>query len=120
MPSALKILGQSELSTSSFGTTLYTVPTSVNFDMGGGDRFYTLVTSIVLCNRNASSNDYSIRVVPKSATAGVEHIIFNGITLTTDATDIISLGLTVSSGDKIEASSSLASLSASVFGVETH
>tara|TARA_R110000751_G_scaffold85915_1_gene171323 strand:+ start:98 stop:463 length:366 start_codon:yes stop_codon:yes gene_type:complete len=120
MAASLLVLGQAELGTGAFGTVLYTVPTTTDSALGSGTRFQTVVTSIVLCNRHSSANLYSIRVVPNEETAAVKHIIFNSVSLATNATDIISLGLTVESGDKIEASASVAStLSVSVFGVET-
>lgn len=120
MPSAMKIIGQSELSTSAFGTTLYTVPQITDLQLGVGSRFQTLITSIVLCNRNGSSNTYWIRVVPYGASAGDEHTVFNQVALTTNATDIISLGLTMESGDALDAYAGAVDLSVSVFGIETY
>jgi len=119
MPSSMKILGQFELSTISFATTLYTVPQPHTLSTGTGRRFQTIVSSIVLCNRHSSANLYSIRVVPYEATAGVEHIIFNSVAMGSNVTDIVSLGMTLESGDLVQGFSSAANLSVSVFGIET-
>ena len=119
MPSSMKILGQFELSVSSFATTLYTVPQPHTLSTGTGRRFQTIVSSIVLCNRHSSANLYSIRVVPYEATAGVEHIIFNSVSMGSNVTDIVSLGMTLESGDSVQGFSSAANLSVSLFGIET-
>jgi len=78
----------------------------------------SIVSVIIVANRSSSAT-YNIRVVPKGETGGNKHIIISGRTLGTNATDILSLGIGLSSGDKIQAYSSAATFSVSAFGMET-
>jgi len=119
MPSSFKVLGQSQLSTSAYGTLLYTVPSIPDLGLGASPGFQSVIGSIVICNQSGGALSYYLRVVPDGETAGVEHVIFNSVSLDSNGTSVISLGLTMETGDVLEGYASGTVMSVSVFGVET-
>lgn len=123
MAESFKILGQAgNVSDSSFGTTLYTVPEKPNVKFAPRDTPQALVSSIVVCNRHASADgSYSIRVVPNGETPADKHIIFYTNVIQEKTTHVISLGLGLQVGDKIEANATVSgsdTISMSAFGIE--
>ena len=120
MAEAFKVLGQSDISDSAFGTTLYTVPTSPSSGFSSRNVSQTLVASLVVCNRHASNaGAYSVRVVPSGETEGNKHTIFLSKAIAAKDTHVISLGLGMQTGDKIKVSSGSGDdISMSAFGVE--
>ena len=118
MARALKILAQAELGTSS--ATVYTVPTGLMTSFGSRDLYSAVVSSLVLCNRNAATKYFTVQVVPNGETPANKHIIFNERNLTTDSTDVISLGMGLLAGDKIDMlAEATSSISVTIFGIES-
>jgi hypothetical protein len=114
----LKVLGQLDLATGAWSGTVYTCPGTPHAEFAPRRIMQSIVSVIIVANRSSSAT-YNIRVVPKGETGGNKHIIISGRTLGTNATDILSLGIGLSSGDKIQAYSSAATFSVSAFGMET-
>jgi len=81
----------------------------------------TLVTSIVVCNQDSSSHEFTIRLKESSGVADDEQeILFFESSLSAKSTKILSLGLMLSSGNQIKVkASSVAKVSFNLFGVET-
>jgi hypothetical protein len=117
---AFKVLGQQDISTSAFGTTLYVVPTNPSASFGGRDISQTLVSSLVVCNRHASNaGAYSVRVIPNGESEGNKHTIFLDTAIAAKDTHVISLGLGMQAGDTIKVSGSTGdTISMSAFGIE--
>ena len=120
MAEAFKVLGQADISTSAFDTTLYTVPTKPNVGFAARNVSQTLVASLVVCNRHASNaGAYSVRVIPSGETEGTKHTIFLSKAIAAKTTDVISLGLGMQAGDTIKVSGASGdTISMSAFGVE--
>ena len=120
MAEAFKVLGQADISTSAFGTTLYIVPSSSQAGFATRNIFQTLVASLVVCNRHASNaGAYSVRVIPSGETEGTKHTIFLSTAIAAKDTHVISLGLGMQSGDTIKVSGASGdTISMSAFGIE--
>jgi hypothetical protein len=115
-----KILAQSAVSqTASFAETLYTCPSSGGEEFASRHIFQTLVSSIVVCNRNAATKTYSIKVVPSGETSADKHILFNDRPLVTDGTEVLSMGMGLQPGDRVMVhAESTSSISMTMFGIE--
>ena len=119
MARGIKILAQGELGVTSFAN-VYTVPTGAMATFGSRDIYTAVVSSLVLCNRHSGTVSYNVRVVPSADTAADRHIIFNARDLTTNATDVVSLGMGLVAGDEIDMFASVADkISVTVFGIES-
>jgi len=120
MADSYKVLAQSAVSsTSSFGETFYTCPSS------SGDAFATrnivqvLVSSIVVCNTNASSaRTYAIKVVPSGEASGDKNILFNDRSLAATGTEILSIGMGLQPGDTVFVHAQSDDICMSMFGIE--
>ena len=110
MPTAYKILGQTNPSATT-ETTLYTVPSLTS----------TVISSITICNQTASAATYRIAVQP-SADAGsaatAKHFIVYGATVAASDSTILTVGLTLATGDRVRVFASSANLSFSAYGSE--
>ena len=124
-----KILAQVYPADNPDETVAYTVPVPAEESVGSVDVVpravfqvpQTLVTSIVVCNRDSSSHDFTIRL---KETSGVgdnnKELLFSEASLPATSTRILSLGLMLSSGNQIKVKTSSAStISFNLFGVET-
>jgi hypothetical protein len=108
MATAYKVLGQSNPSATT-ETTLYTVPSSTS----------TVVSTIAICNQAGSSATYRIAVRPSAdATTTEKHYIVYGATVGASDTTMLTLGVTLATGDVIRIFGSTANLSFSAFGSE--
>jgi glucose-6-phosphate dehydrogenase assembly protein OpcA len=110
MPTAYKILGQSNPGAST-ETTLYTVPSSTS----------AVVSSIAVCNQTASSATFRIAVQPSADTgsnAAAKHFLVHGTTVGASDTVVLTIGVTLATGDRIRVIGSVANLSFSAFGSE--
>ena len=113
MATAYKILGQ--VATATLGATtegtLYTVPAATS----------TVVSSIVITNQAATSATYRIAVQP-SADAGsnatAKHFIVYGATVGASDSIILTVGLTLATGDRMRIYGSSATMSFSAYGSE--
>lgn len=107
MADTLKILGQSAPGATTL-TDLYTVPASKS----------ATVSSITICNRDASSGTFRITVAPAGVTDANAHAIFFDQALDAKSTFVATLGITLATTDKIRVYGSTANFSFSAFGVE--
>jgi hypothetical protein len=107
MPTTYKVLGQSAPSATT-ATDLYTV--------GAGKS--TVVSTIAVCNRAASSATYRIAIrVAGSALSNDEYIAYDSTVAANDST-MLTIGITLAATDVITVYASTANLSFSAFGSE--
>lgn len=108
MPTAYKVLGQNNPA-SATEATLYTVPASTS----------TVVSSIAVCNQTASSATFRIAIRPSAdATTAAKHYLVYGTTVGAADTVVLTVGVTMATGDKIMVFGSNANLSFSAYGSE--
>ena len=107
MANAYKVLGQTG-DASANNVTLYTCPSSTE----------TVVSTIVVANREASSNTFRIAVRPDGATLANEHYLAYDSTVNANDTVTLTLGITIDATDIISVGASDANVSFSVFGTE--
>lgn len=120
MADSFKALAQSAVSeTSGFAETLFTCPTNTGSEFGSRAIIQVVVSSIVVCNTNASAaKTYAIRVVPSGDTSGSQHTIFSDRSLAASSTDVLSLGIALQSGDAVKVHAQSSDISMSMFGIE--
>ena len=109
MATTYKILGQ--VATATLGAvtegTLYTAGAEA------------IISSLVVCNQAASPATYRIAVRPSAdVSTAAKHWIVYGATVAASDTTVLTIGLTLSAGDKIQVYGSSATLSFSVYGSE--
>lgn len=102
-----KILGQSSPS-SGIVTTLYTVPSATS----------GVISSVVVCNRDATTSTFNIAVVKSGSTLADKDYIYCNLTLLGNDSFVANLGITLAAGDFISIASSSDNLSFNLFGTE--
>lgn len=107
MPTVYKVLGQSAPSATT-ATTLYTVPAATS----------TVVSSIVIANRDASAATYRIAIRPGGAALANQHYIAYDVTVGASDSTVLTLGITLATTDVITVYASTANLSFSAYGSE--
>jgi len=107
MPTTYKVLGQSNPSATS-ATTLYTVPSTTQ----------AVVSTITVCNQASSAATYRIAVRPNGDTLAAQHYVAYDVSLPGNATDTLTLGITLGDTDVITVYASTATMSFSAFGSE--
>jgi hypothetical protein len=108
MATAYKVLAQSNPSATT-ETTLYTVPSSTS----------AVVSTISICNQAGSSGTYRIAVRPSAdGSTAAKHWIVYGATVAASDSIMLTLGVTLATGDKIQVYGSSANISFSAFGSE--
>jgi glucose-6-phosphate dehydrogenase assembly protein OpcA len=107
MATAYKVLGQLAPSATT-ATTLYTVPSATE----------TIVSTIVVANRDSSSATYRIAIRPDGATLSNEHYIAYQVTVGASDSTTITLGITMNAADVVTVYASTANLSFNIFGSE--
>ncbi len=107
MAIAYKVLGQLG-DASANDVTLYTVPGSTE----------TIVSTLVIANREAADNTFRIAVRPDAATLANEHYLAFDTTISANDTLTLTLGITLNAADLITVGASDANVSFSVFGSE--
>ena len=107
MPTNYKVLGQSNPSATT-ATTLYTVPAATS----------AIVSTIVVCNQAATAATYriAVRIAGTSLTAA-QYIAYD-VSLPANASDTLTLGVTLGATDVITVYASSATMSFSAFGSE--
>jgi hypothetical protein len=113
MATTYKILGQVATATVGATTesTLYTVPSSTS----------TVVSSLVITNQAATAATYRIAVQPSAdagSAAAAKHWIVYGATVAASDTTVLTVGLTLATGDRIRIYGSSATMSFSAYGSE--
>lgn len=107
MATTYKVLGQSNPSATT-ATTLYTVPSATS----------AIVSTITICNQSATTGSYRVAVRPAGASLASQHYIAYDISITGNATDTLTLGITLATTDVITVYASSANFSFSAFGSE--
>lgn len=107
MATTYKVLGQQAPSATT-ATTLYTVPSATQ----------TVISSLVVTNRGASSGTYRIAVRPNGATLSAEHYIAYDVTIAANSYVSLTLGLTIDASDIVTVYASTADFSFSAYGSE--
>ena len=114
MASAYKVLGQqvpaatTAAGASSNLTTLYTATTSLG----------AVVSSVVICNQSTSAQTYRVSVRVAGAGDTPKQYLAYDVVLGSNATDTLTLGLTLANTDIISIAASSTSVSFSAFGSE--
>jgi hypothetical protein len=108
MATAYKVLAQNAPSATT-ETTLYTVPSSTS----------SVVSTISVCNQAGSSGTYRIAVRPAAdESTAAKHWIVYGATVAASDSIMLTLGLTLATGDVVRVYASSANMSFSAFGSE--
>lgn len=107
MAASYKVLGQ--VATVTGNANLYTCPGPA-----------TIVSSLTICNCNNVANSYRIMVRINAATAQQtqQYLAFDAA-LGANETVVLTLGLTLSTGDILTVSSNVAAVAFQAFGVES-
>lgn len=107
MATTYKVLGQSSPSATT-ATTLYTVPAATQ----------TIVSTVTVANRAATAGSYRIAVRVAGATLANSQYIAYDVSLPANASDTLTLGLTLGATDVITVYASSADFTFSAFGSE--
>lgn len=107
MPTTYKVLGQSNPSATT-ATTLYTVPSSTQ----------AVVSTITVCNQAATAATYRIAVRVAGASLAASQYIAYDVSLPGNATDTLTLGVTLGATDVITVYASSATVSFNAYGSE--
>lgn len=107
MATTYKVLGQSAPSATT-DTSLYTVPAATE----------AVLSTIVICNRAATSGTFRIAIRPDGATlANLHYLAFDVLVGANDATTL-TLGITLNAADVVTIRASSADFSFNAFGTE--
>ena len=101
------MLGQSNPSATT-ATSLYTVPAATQ----------TIVSTITVCNQSATAATYRIAVRVAGAALAANQYVAYDVSLPGNATDTLTLGVTLGATDVITVYASTANLSFNAFGSE--
>lgn len=107
MANAYKVLGQED-DASANNVTLYTVPASTE----------TIVSTIVICNREAATNTFRLAIRPDGATLANEHYIAYDSDIVANDSITLTLGVTLDAADVVSVGASDGNVSFSIFGTE--
>ena len=107
MATSYKVLGQSNPSATT-DTSLYTVPAATE----------TIVSTITVSNQAATAGTYRIAVRPNGASIAKQHYLAYDVSLPGNASDTLTLGITVDATDVITVRASTADFSFNAFGSE--
>lgn len=120
MGDSYKVLAQSAVSsTSSFGEEFYSCPSSAGEEFATRAITQVMVSSIVVCNKNAlSARTYAIKVVPSGEVSADKHTLFNDRSLVATGTEILSIGIGLQPGDRVLVHAQSADICMSMFGIE--
>lgn len=107
MATNYKVLGQSNPAATT-ATTLYTVPASTQ----------TIVSTVTVTNQAASAATYRISIRIAAAADNAKQYIVYDASLPANASDTLTLGLTLGAADLLVVYASTATMSFSAFGSE--
>ena len=107
MATTYKVLGQSSPSATT-ATTLYTVPSATQ----------TIVSTVTVANRAATAGSYRIAIRVAGASLANSQYIAYDVSLPANASDTLTLGLTLGATDIITVYASSADFTFSAFGSE--
>ena len=107
MATNYKVLGQSNPAATT-ATTLYTVPAATQ----------AIVSTVTVCNQTATAGTYRIAVrVAGAALAAAQYLAYD-VSLPGNASDTLTLGITLGATDVITVYASAAAFSFNAFGSE--
>ena len=107
MATNYKVLGQS-IPSATTATTLYTVPSATQ----------AVVSTITVCNQAATAATYRIAIRVAGAALATSQYIAYDVSLPANASDTLTLGITLNATDVITVYSSTATMSFGAFGSE--
>jgi glucose-6-phosphate dehydrogenase assembly protein OpcA len=107
MATTYKVLGQSNPAATT-ATTLYTAPSLTS----------TIVSTITVCNQTSTAATYRIAVRPAGATLAAQHYVAYDVSLPGNATDTLTLGVTLATTDIITVYTSATTVSFNAYGSE--
>jgi len=107
MPTNYKVLGQSNPAATT-ATTLYTVPAATQ----------AIVSTLTVTNQTATAGTYRIAVRVAGATLAAAQYLAYDVSLPGNATDTLTLGVTLGATDVITVEASAATFSFNAFGSE--
>ena len=107
MATTYKVLGQSNPAATT-ATSLYTVPAATQ----------TIVSTITVCNQAATAATYRIAVRPDGASLAAQHYVAYDVSLPANASDTLTLGITLDATDVITVYASTATMSFNAYGSE--
>jgi glucose-6-phosphate dehydrogenase assembly protein OpcA len=107
MATTYKVLGQSNPSATT-ATTLYTVPAATQ----------TIVSTITVCNQAATAATYRIAVRVAGAALAANQYVAYDVSLPGNASDTLTLGITLGATDVVTVYASTATMSFAAFGSE--
>jgi hypothetical protein len=107
MAATYKVLGQSNPSATT-ATTLYTVPSGKS----------AVVSSISVCNQDATAATYRIAVRPAGESLAAKHYIAYDAAVSANNTTILTIGVTLATTDVVTVYASTANLSFNAYGSE--
>lgn len=107
MPTTYKVLGQVAPSATT-ATTAYTCPSATQ----------TIISTIVVANRAATSATFRIAIRPNGATLANEHYLAYDVTVGASDSTALTLGITIDASDVVTVYASTANLSFNLFGSE--
>ena len=107
MPTTYKVLGQSNPAATT-ATTLYTVPSATQ----------AIVSTLTVTNQTATGGTYRIAVRVAGAALAASQYIAYDVSLPGNATDTLTLGVTLGATDVITVYASAATFSFNAFGSE--
>ena len=107
MPTVYKVLAQSAPSATT-STDLYTVPASTQ----------TVVSSLVIANRDSSAATFRISCAPAGAALANSQYVAYDVTVGGADSTVLTLGITLGATDKIRVYASTANLTFTAFGSE--
>ena len=108
MATTCKVLGQINPAATT-ATTLYTVPASPTS---------AVISTITICNQNASAGSFRLAVRPGGAVLNANHYVSFDTSIAPNDTISLTLGLTLGNTDVITVYASQANMSFSAFGCE--
>ena len=107
MATNYKVLGQSNPAATT-ATTLYTVPAATQ----------AIVSTITVCNQTSTAGTYRIAVRVAGAALAASQYLAYDVSLPGNATDTLTLGVTLGATDVITVYASAATFSFNAFGSE--
>jgi len=107
MATNYKVLGQSNPSATT-ATTLYTVPAATQ----------AIVSTVTVCNQTATAGTYRIAVRVAGAALAASQYLAYDVSLPGNASDTLTLGITLGATDVITVYASAATFSFNAFGSE--
>lgn len=103
-----KVLGQSKPGAASL-TALYTVPGATE----------ATASTLTVCNQSATPTAFRVSVAPAGAADATSQYLYYDVAIAGNDTFAATLGITLATTDVVRCYNTLATLSFSLFGVET-